>query len=79
MTAPSPPASPQVRVPGATALPAVQGGVYIKYIPGTGTCYVSKYDGRDRGVLLQLGQEQLGHFPLGLMDEEMKNPAPTLS
>jgi hypothetical protein len=29
------------------------------------------YSGRDRGVLLQLGQQQLGHFPLGLFDESV--------
>jgi hypothetical protein len=41
-------------------------------------CYVSPYQGRERGVLLQLGQEQLGHLPLGLFDEDMKNPPPPL-
>lgn len=42
-------------------------------------CYISLYQGRDRGVLLQLGQgELLGHFPLGLFDEAMAKPAPSL-
>lgn len=40
-------------------------------------CYVSRYDGRDRGVLLQLGQVQLGHFPLGFFDEDMAKPPPS--
>jgi hypothetical protein len=39
---------------------------------------MTRYFGRDRGVLLQLGQQQLGHFPLGLFDEQMANPAPSL-
>ncbi len=40
-------------------------------------CYVSPYLGNERGVLLQLGQERLqGHFPLGLWDEEQRNPPP---
>jgi hypothetical protein len=43
-------------------------------------CYISLYQGRDRGVLLQLGQgELLGHFPLGLFDEAMANPEPSLT
>lgn len=41
-------------------------------------CYVSPYTGKDRGVLVQLAQEQLGHFPLGLWDEGMGNPEPQL-
>ena len=42
-------------------------------------CQLSRYYGRDRGVLLQLGQQQLGHFPLGLFDEAMANPPPQMS
>lgn len=42
----------------------------------TGLCYATKYDGRDRGVLVQLGQRQLGHLPLGLHDEGMARPPP---
>ena len=41
-------------------------------------CYVSRYDGRERGVLVSLGQEQLGHFPLGLFDETMAKPQPPM-
>ncbi len=33
---------------------------------------------RDRGVLLQLGQEQVGHLPLGLFDDTLSKPAPAL-
>jgi hypothetical protein len=41
-------------------------------------CYISQYQGRDRGVLLQLGQgELLGHFPLGMWDEGMAKPPPS--
>lgn len=39
-------------------------------------CYVSQYTGRDRGVLVQLGQLQFGHFPLGFFDEAMSKPPP---
>lgn len=41
-------------------------------------CYVSKFEGREKGVLIQMAQEQFGHFPLGLFDEAMKNPEPEL-
>jgi hypothetical protein len=67
-----------LQVPGCPALPAVTGAVYIKYNSATGLCYASRYEGRDRGVLVQLGQQQLGHLPLGLMDEAMANAAPQL-
>lgn len=56
--------------------PHVQGGVYIKYNSRTGLCYVTQYQGRDRGVLLQLGQSQVGHLPLGIWDEEMRRDPP---
>jgi Domain of unknown function (DUF1824) len=32
--------------------------VYLKYNAASGDCYATRYEGRDRGVLLQLGQEQ---------------------
>ena len=41
-------------------------------------CYVILYQGRDRGVLVQLGTQQLGHFPLGMHDEAMSKPPPQL-
>lgn len=70
--------SPESRVPGASGLSSIQGAVYIKYNARSRQCYAARYVGRDRGVLLQLGQEQLGHFPLGMFDEEMKNPEPVI-
>jgi hypothetical protein len=48
----------------------------VKYNSATGLCYASRYEGRDRGVLVQLGQAQVGHLPLGLLDEAMANPPP---
>ena len=76
---PPPPQMPESRVPGVAAAPALTGPVYIKYNSASGLCYATLYDGRDRGVLVQLGQRQLGHMPLGLHDEQMARPAPTLS
>jgi hypothetical protein len=46
--------------------------------PPPKVCYLSPYQGRDRGVLLQLGGLQLGHFPLGLFDEAQASPPPPL-
>lgn len=68
---------PQSRVPGASVT-QIKGGVYVKYIVASKTCYASAYNGKDRGVLVQLGQEQVGHFPLGLFDEEMSKAPPTM-
>jgi len=67
---------PEPRVPNITSLPAIRRPVYIKYNSVSKVCYASLYDGKDRGVLLQLGSEQLGHFPLGLLDEAMARPPP---
>jgi len=69
---------PVSRVDGAAMLAGIRGPVYVKYNSKTQVAYVSGYTGRDRGVLIQLGSEQLGHFPLGLMDEAMANPPPEL-
>lgn len=66
------------QVPGCPTLPCIAGAVYIKYNSASGLCYASRYEGRDRGVLLQLGQQQVGHLPLGLMDEAMAQPPPQL-
>jgi hypothetical protein len=42
-------------------------------------CYLSQYSGSERGVLVQMGPGPMfGHFPLGLFDEGMTKPAPTL-
>lgn len=49
--------------------------------PGVGylqASSVSLYQGKDRGVLLQLGQSQMGHFPLGLWDEDKTQPPPNM-
>ncbi|GLC42046.1 hypothetical protein PLESTM_001280200, partial [Pleodorina starrii] len=62
---------PSSRVDGVSNAMQLRGGVYLKYNSKTQLCYVSRYDGKDRGVLLQLGQVQLGHFPLGFFDEAM--------
>lgn len=70
------PARPQV--PGCPNLPSITGPVYIKYNSATGLCYASRYEGRDRGVLVQLGQRQIGHLPMGLLDEAMAAPPPQL-
>ncbi|KAK9813162.1 hypothetical protein WJX72_010000 [[Myrmecia] bisecta] len=69
---------PECKVSGAASIAAIPGSVYIKYNSTTGQCYVTKYDGRDRGVLLQLGQQQVGHLPLGLFDEAMAQAPPPL-
>lgn len=73
---PHPPQMPESRVPGVAAAPAIAGPVYVKFNSATGLCYASTYEGRDRGVLVQLGQQQLGHLPLGLFDEAMARPPP---
>lgn len=70
---------PDSRVPGVESAPAIKGPVYLKYNSGSGLCYATQYDGRDRGVLVQLGQKQLGHLPLGLHDEGMDRPPPAAS
>lgn len=69
---------PESRVPNAPTLPAIQCPVYIKYNSRSGLCYASAYDGRDRGVLVQFGRSQVGHLPLGLLDEDMTRPPPRL-
>ena len=45
-----------VQVQGAATVAAVRGPVYIKYNAAAAACYLSGYEGRDCGVLLQLGQ-----------------------
>lgn len=47
--------------------------------PPPQACYLTQYQGRDRGVLVQLGTLQLGHFPLGLWDEARANPPPLMA
>lgn len=69
-------ALPECRVPGASALADVRGGVYVKYSSAGPACHLSSYQGRDRGVLVQLGTDQFGHFPMGLFDEGKEAPPP---
>jgi len=71
-------AVPDSRVAGVDSIAAVQGSVYIKYNSTTQQSYLTLYQGRDRGVLVQLGQAQLGHFPLGFFDEQMSSPPPAM-
>lgn len=68
---------PESRVPGVEASPMITGGVYIKYNFKSRSCNATRYEGRDRGVLVTLGQEQIGHLPLGLFDEDMKEAPPS--
>eukprot|EP00887_Chlorella_sp_A99_P003136 scaffold9.g3136.t1 len=70
---------PESRVPGVAAAAGIVGPVYIKYNSARRLCYASAYAGRDRGVLVQLGQAQLGHLPLGLHDEAKAQPPPSLA
>jgi hypothetical protein len=65
-------------VDAGVALPAMRGPVYIKYNSRTRLCYAAPYAGRDRGVLAQLGGAQVGHLPLGLMDEARERPPPEI-
>lgn len=66
--------APVSRIDGGGPLAAVRGGVYLKYNARARMAYVTMYEGQDRGVLVQLGQAQLGHFPLGLFDEPRGPP-----
>ena len=66
------------QVPDVAALHAIRGAVYVKYNAGSESAYASLYTGRDRGVLMTLGQQQIGHLPLGLFDEAMAAPLPQL-
>lgn len=45
---------------------------------GAQLCYLSAYQGASRGVLVQLGSEQHGYFPLGFFDEARANPPPPM-
>ena len=63
---------PTSRIPNAPSLPMIKTPVYIKLNSKTGLCYVTAYDGRDRGVLVNFGTEQIGHLPLGLHDENQE-------
>jgi len=60
---------PTSRIDKFPTLASIQTSVYIKYNSKSGLCYVTAYEGRYRGVLVQLGAEQFGHLPLGIFDE----------
>lgn len=56
--------------------PFDQPGVYLKFNPMTGTCYVSPYEGSERGVIVSCFSPQAGtandtyaHLPLDLFNE----------
>jgi hypothetical protein len=68
-------------------LPSIQGAVYLRYraVPArpheeqsesiSPQCTVTKYNGPDRGVLVNFGTMQVGHLPLGLLDPDRVKPA----
>jgi hypothetical protein len=62
----------------SSSLAAVRGPVYLKYNSKTALCYVTPFRGNDKGVLVQLGQVQVGFLPLGLWDEGMTQPPPAV-
>lgn len=60
-------------VDDSLALPALRGPVYVRYraLPGSAPqCTVSRYQGKDRGVLVNFGTMQVGHLPLGLLEAD---------
>ena len=79
--APFLPPTPQGALEGVSGVPAIQGPVYIRYRWFSSSslenqCTVTRYTGNNRGVLVQFGTLQIGHLPLGLLDEDMKNASP---
>lgn len=67
-----------LQVEGVSLITSLLGPVYIKYNAVSQQCYVTGYNGKDRGVLVTLGGTLIGHLPLGLFDESMQNPPPSL-
>lgn len=47
-------------------LNTLPGPVYIKYNAHSKASYVQAYTGKFRGVIVQVGQKQVGHLPLSL-------------
>eukprot|EP00250_Pteridium_aquilinum_P006669 c16538_g1_i1 orf=748-1275(-) len=47
-------------------LSTLPGPVYIKYNPQAKASYLQAYTGKFRGVIVQIGQKQVGHLPLSL-------------
>jgi hypothetical protein len=62
----------------APPTPRVAGPVFVRYNAATAAASAAPYAGRDRGVLVTLGADQVGHLPLGLLDEARTNPPPLL-
>ncbi len=69
---------PCMPVPTSPHVSSIRGGVYLKYNAASESAYVSEYTGNDRGVLVQLAQQQFGLLPLGLFDEHKTAPPPAL-
>lgn len=70
-------------VPYSPPRPRVQaGGVFVRLNAATDAPppvpTAAPYSGSDRGVLITLGDVQLGHLPLGLLDEGREKEAPPL-
>lgn len=67
----------------SVALPALRGPVYVRYraLPDAQPqCTVTPYQDKDRGVLVNFGTLQVGHLPLGLLDEDkQRDDAPVSS
>jgi len=75
-------------VDASVALPSIRGPVYVRYrcLPVAGPaeeqaqqCTVARYNDKDRGVLVNFGTMQVGHLPLGLLDESKANPDVSLA
>ena len=66
-----------LQVEGNSVITSLRGSVYIKYNAVSQQCYVTQYNGKDRGVLLTFGGTLVGHLPLGLFDESMLQAAPS--
>lgn len=75
--------------PYAPPSPRVRGGVFVKYNPCAGgggegappppPPRAAPYGGPDRGVLVTVGDVQVGHLPLGLLDEARRGEPPLLA
>ena len=62
--------------------PRVRGGVFVKHNPaavGAPPPRAAPYAGPDRGVLVTVGDVQVGHLPLGLLDEARQGAPPPLA
>lgn len=59
--------------------PRVAGPVFVRYNAAKAAASAAPYGGKDRGVLVTLGSDQVGHLPLGLLDEARAQPPPPLA